>query len=92
MDGNTVIANTEDGQETVYQTNHIGPYFTYSFGSSDGLSPGQAYTVRTGSCLIRPLQLVGAAYAFISLLSVVTEILVATSIPPTLKKIPHALL
>ena len=47
VDGNTVIANTEDGQETVYQTNHIGSYFTYAFGPSDGLIPGQTYTVCT---------------------------------------------
>ena len=47
VDGNTVIANTEDGQETVYETNHIGSFFTYAFGPSDGLSPGQTYTVCT---------------------------------------------
>ena len=47
VDGNTLIANTEDGQKTVYQTNHIGFSFSYAFGPADGLIPGQAYTVCT---------------------------------------------
>ena len=47
VDGNTLIANTEDGQETVYQTNHVGTSFSYTFGPADGLIPGQAYTVCT---------------------------------------------
>ena len=47
VDSNTVIANTEDSQETVYQTNHVGSSFSYTFGPADGLIPGQAYIVRT---------------------------------------------
>ena len=39
------IANTEDGQATVYQTNCIGYSFSYTFGPSDGIQPGATYTV-----------------------------------------------
>ena len=60
VDSNTVIANAEDSQETVYQTNHVGSSFSYTFGPADGLIPGQAYTVRTLLCLTRHLQLAGA--------------------------------
>ena len=45
MSASTAIANTEDLQATVYQTNHIGTSFSYSFGPADGLLPGQTYTV-----------------------------------------------
>lgn len=45
MSASAAIANTEDLQATVYQTNHIGTSFSYSFGPADGLLPGQTYTV-----------------------------------------------
>ena len=45
MSASTAIANTEDLQAMVYQTNHVGTSFSYTFGPADALLPGQTYTV-----------------------------------------------
>jgi hypothetical protein len=45
VSASTTIANTEDLQATVYQSNHIGTSFSYTFGPADALLPGQTYTV-----------------------------------------------